>query len=237
MSLIVASSNLFADLDGRILVSIASLAAYFVYHRYEPAGVLPALGFLVAVPGLLSASLRGISSTILGTIVVIFPLYWSLLVLVTVAYRISPFHPLARYPGPLLCKISKGWIAYLVARYGKAHIYVQELHEKYGEVVRIGPNELSISHKDMSTAVLGAKGLPRGPYYDTREHEAGVSLDGLRDPALHTIRRKPWARGMNSTAMKYYEDLVRSQVGELARAFHQREGEKVDISAWMTFFG
>ncbi len=73
--------------------------------------------------------------------------------------------------------------------------------------------------------------------YDTREHEAGVSLDGLRDPALHTIRRKPWARGMNSTAMKYYEDLVRSQVGELARAFHQREGEKVDISAWMTFFG
>ncbi|THH00159.1 hypothetical protein EW026_g2323 [Hermanssonia centrifuga] len=89
----------------------------------------------------------------------------------------------------------------------------------------------------MSTAVLGAKGLPRGPYYDTREHEAGVSLDGLRDPALHTIRRKPWARGMNSTAMKYYEDLVRSQVGELARAFHQREGEKVDISAWMTFFG
>lgn len=73
----------------------------------------------------------------------------------------------------------------------------------------------------------------------TRIHEAGVSLDGLRDPALHAVRRRPWARGMNSASMKYYEQLIHATVGDLTGAFKQRmeTGEVVDLSAWMTFFG
>jgi cytochrome P450 len=73
--------------------------------------------------------------------------------------------------------------------------------------------------------------------YDTRAHEAGISLDGLRDQALHTARRRPWARGMNSASMKYYEELAKSTVSDLITAFSQREGETIDISQWMTFFG
>lgn len=73
--------------------------------------------------------------------------------------------------------------------------------------------------------------------YDTRQHEAGVSLDGLRDPALHVVRRRPWARGMNSASMKYYEELIRSTVGDLLSSLRQRTNDTVDISAWMTFFG
>lgn len=119
----------------------------------------------------------------------------------------------------------------------------------------VGPNELSITHGDFPTSVLGPKGMPRGPCeycfynilrsrlrkcfadYQTRIHEAGTSLDGLRDMALHTVRRRPWARGMNSASMKYYEELVRSTVGDLLTGLRQREGETVDISRWMTFFG
>lgn len=73
--------------------------------------------------------------------------------------------------------------------------------------------------------------------YNTRIHEAGTSLDGLRDEALHTVRRRPWARGMNSASMKYYEELLKNTVVDLMTAFRQREGEVVDISQWMTFFG
>lgn len=83
---------------------------------------------------------------------------------------------------------------------------------------------------------------PRAPLthptdYNTREHDAGVSLDGLRDMSLHTVRRRPWAKGMNSTAMKHYEGLIRSTVDDLLAALHEREGQRLDISAWMTFFG
>lgn len=73
--------------------------------------------------------------------------------------------------------------------------------------------------------------------YDTREHEAGVSLDGMRDPVLHVARRRPWARGMNNAAMKHYEELLRETVGDLVRAFKSRENEVVDVSTWMTYFG
>ena len=64
-----------------------------------------------------------------------------------------------------------------------------------------------------------------------------MSLDGMRDQALHAVRRRPWARGMNSAAMKYYEDLIRSTAGDLITGLKQRVNKPVDISEWMTFFG
>ena len=52
-------------------------------------------------------------------------------------YRLSPFHPLARYPGPILFKVSKLWSAF-AAYQGKLHVYHKEMHEKYGPIVRVG---------------------------------------------------------------------------------------------------
>ena len=101
--------------------------------------------------------------------------------------------------------------------------------------------------------MLGAKGLPRGPCayhafvawtsanlgadYDSRRHEAGMSLDGMRDQALHAVRRRPWARGMNSASMKYYEELIRETLGDLIVALKQRTGRPIDMSEWTNFFG
>lgn len=52
-------------------------------------------------------------------------------------YRISPFHPLTRYPGPLLAKVSKLWHIWK-SWDGKQHLYIQALHNKYGDIIRIG---------------------------------------------------------------------------------------------------
>ena len=51
------------------------------------------------------------------------------------------------------------------------------------------------------------------------------------------MRRRPWARGMSSTSMKYYEELVNHVVKELVTAFNQRVGEVVDFTEWATYFG
>lgn len=52
------------------------------------------------------------------------------------------FHPLSSYPGPILCKISRipFWIENLR---GNQVYFVKKLHDKYGTVIRLGPNELS----------------------------------------------------------------------------------------------
>ena len=65
------------------------------------------------------------------------PAYLSAIAASVLIYRLSPFHPLARYPGPLICKLSKFSYGFLSIG-GRAHVYVKRLHEHYGDVVRIG---------------------------------------------------------------------------------------------------
>ncbi|KAL2815869.1 cytochrome protein [Aspergillus cavernicola] len=64
-------------------------------------------------------------------------LYW--------AWRVTYnryLHPLGHYPGPLFATISR--IPYIRAyTQGRLHQYVQALHNQYGDVVRIAPDELS----------------------------------------------------------------------------------------------
>jgi hypothetical protein len=59
--------------------------------------------------------------------------------IVTVLYRISPFHPLARYPGPIINKATSLASAYAVLT-GKRHLISKDLHERYGPFVRNGIN-------------------------------------------------------------------------------------------------
>lgn len=81
---------------------------------------------------------------------------WSIylvsLVLCTVTYRISPFHPLAKYPGPLACKVSKIWFAF-VAWQGKQHLYYNQLHRRYGDIVRIGTPFVILAFSLLATSV------------------------------------------------------------------------------------
>lgn len=77
-------------------------------------------------------------------------------------YRLSPLHPLASYPGPVLCRVSKMWTAY-IAYNGKLQHYYKTLHDTYGPIVRVGPNEISIVDKEAIPAILGAHGMPKGP--------------------------------------------------------------------------
>ena len=51
---------------------------------------------------------------------------------------------LHRYPGPILAKFSNLW-HYLDVRSNHHHDHLIELHRRYGDVVRIGPNRLSIA--------------------------------------------------------------------------------------------
>ncbi len=54
-----------------------------------------------------------------------------------VMYRLSPWHPLARFPGPPLRKVSELVGAYYAA-IGKKATAISELHKQYGSVVRTG---------------------------------------------------------------------------------------------------
>jgi hypothetical protein len=92
---------------------------------------------LIVVPALLSAPISYAGRSPYTALPLAFTAYWSGLSFFTLAYRLSPFHPLANYPGPILAKSSKLWGAYLGAT-GDQHRCLKRLHDRYGDVVRIG---------------------------------------------------------------------------------------------------
>lgn len=64
------------------------------------------------------------------------------------------FHPLRRYPGPLLAKFTDYW-RFQNVRTRKSHLSRVELHKRYGPVVRVGPNTLSIADPAYISKIYG----------------------------------------------------------------------------------
>ena len=75
------------------------------------------------------------------------------LYLVQVVYY-TFFHPLRKVPGPVFARFSGAWrnIRYFRSTW---HEDILELHEKYGPVVRIAPNEVSFVDPKALTALYG----------------------------------------------------------------------------------
>ena len=92
---------------------------------------------LLAIPAYLTFLYLPHAGSTIQAAVKVFGLFWSTLVTSILAYRLSPWHPLAKYPGPLLCKLTKFHLAYFSLG-GKQYLYYYELHRKYGHVVRVG---------------------------------------------------------------------------------------------------
>ncbi|KAI1781948.1 hypothetical protein LXA43DRAFT_1069521 [Ganoderma leucocontextum] len=119
----------------------AALAMHQLLCRYETYTfafyglalfIPPAL--IVAVP---FYNLGHFTTPTLGSFLQCLVLYLTTLAGSIFAYRFSPFHPLARYPGPLIGKLSGFWMAY-VSTGGRQQHYLKALHDRYGDVVRIG---------------------------------------------------------------------------------------------------
>ncbi|CAL1708185.1 unnamed protein product [Somion occarium] len=212
----------------------ASFVVWNIYHRYEPAGFLSAGFLLFAIPGFIAHQVQPLFSSLTRAYLTIFTIYWGVILLFTTAYRLSPFHPLAKYPGPTACKVSKIWMSVIAAK-GYTHRYVCDLHTQYGDVVRIGPNELSFRHEDLINPILANKELRKGPYYDIRTQDGVSPLDGLKDYAEHAARRRLWNRGTSVASAKTYTDHLRHVIDEFMQALAQRQDQTIDISKWMSF--
>lgn len=165
------------------LLGFSSLlqTAHFVYRWFEPRELYLHFILLVLAPLVLTPFLIASFSHVLLAALSAWICYLASLVACTVAYRLSPIHPLYKYPGPLLCKVTKLYFTGVVFG-GKQHKYYNQLHRRYGDIVRIGascdysktelqvsrvfphgpgPNELSFSSHDFIGPVYGPNGMPK----------------------------------------------------------------------------
>ena len=109
---------------------------HLVCKTWEPYKPLSQVLVVLGVPSLLTTFLAPHFAPA-AAFVLTYTVYYATLCTSIALYRLSPFHPFYRYPGPVLCKLSQIWFAW-VASGGKQHLWIQQLHEQYGDVVRIG---------------------------------------------------------------------------------------------------
>lgn len=222
--------------DAVVLTVTTSFITYLIFKRFEPDRLIPVGFLLVFVPSCLVPVIHLHVRNIILAVVTTFTSHYALILLYVALYRLSPFHPLAQYPGPIKNKLSKFTSSYIAAK-GKQHVYVRKLHERYGDIVRTGPNEISVNRADTVQPVLGAGGLPKGHWWYNRGPSGQQpAIIAQRDPVEHKRRRRTWDRAFSSAAIKNYDVIVIKKVRELMEQFEKRAGQEIDLSMWMTYF-
>ncbi|KAJ8507214.1 hypothetical protein ONZ45_g10397 [Pleurotus djamor] len=215
---------------------VGGFCCYLFFKRFEPTHPLIHLFAFVIVPLAWSILIVGGPSQRLSvTTLRIIGCYLGAVTLSVLSYRLSPFHPLAKYPGPVLYKATRWWPA-LVGLSGKQHLRYEELHKRYGNVVRVGPNELSIIDPEAINPLMGSSELPKGPSWIGRQADLEVhSLPGIQTVEEHLRRRKPWNRALSTSAVKDYEVVLTSRVRQLANTLSKQQGS-LDLSLWINYF-
>ncbi|KAJ7453160.1 cytochrome P450 [Mycena latifolia] len=145
-------------------------------------------------------------------------------------YRLSPFHSLWEYPGPISHKISELPMLYYTLL-GKTHIHVRKLHDKYGRTVQIGPNSVSFLSMAAISYIYGsASALDKASAYDI-QHMDGEGVFFIKDKATHSKRRRIWNRSFSESALSGYHDQVVQEIEHLMQCLLKRTSDngKVDL--------
>ncbi|KAK8135037.1 hypothetical protein PG984_007049 [Apiospora sp. TS-2023a] len=187
----------------------------------------------------------------------------SVIAVVTVALVLSAIRalrcPLSKIPGPWYSRFTRLVLKYHILA-GREMYYIHSLHQRYGPVVRITPQDVAVADLDGFAQIhrVGSAFL-KGPWYDSVK----PSIFRERDPKKHSERRRLFARAFSKTALRAnWEPAVRQTVEKAvgrikAEAMQQQQrqqqnndkptgrkkgsddadggGGKADILRWWTF--
>ena len=164
-----------------LLGCVIGLLAQGIIRIYEPSSIQQYLTLPFALAAINQVSF---SATIIE-IALVLASFLTTIGLCVLYYRVlSSAHPLHHVPGPILARITQlGQFYQLVI--GKPRVYQRRLHQLFGPIVRIGPNEVSICDASVLTTVFGAKPWLKGKAYSfTASGGAAASetaLSAIRD--------------------------------------------------------
>ena len=129
-----------------------------------------------------------------------------------IIYRLL-LHPLARYPGPLLGRVTDVYSAYH-AWTGKRHHDFDRLHQKYGPIVRYGPNSISFNSSAALPVIYGYKAnVQKAKWYSAIPSKKGAwSTHSVIDRAMHARKRRVLAQAFSDSAFKGLQRYIFSTV-------------------------
>ncbi|KAF9804687.1 hypothetical protein IEO21_09276 [Rhodonia placenta] len=102
------------------------------------------------------------------------------------------FSPLAGLPGPWYAAISDFWLTTHVVRMQQCRI-VQDLFERYGPVVRVGPNKVVFCNASTMRSVYCVHKFDKSTYYKSLLTNNNDHAMTTLPNAQHAVRRKAYA--------------------------------------------
>ena len=78
------------------------------------------------------------------------------------------------------------------------HRKTQELHAQYGDFVRTGPRELSITRASAVDLIYGSSSVcEKATWYDQNSSDPDkVGIENVRGKQKHGLRRRAWDKGL-----------------------------------------
>ncbi|KAK4653470.1 hypothetical protein QC762_506640 [Podospora pseudocomata] len=148
-----------------------------------------------------------------------------------ITYRLF-FHPLRHIPGPFLAKITKLYGPY-TARNGQMHLEQTKLFKKYGNFVRIAPNEvfmLSVEGiQKIHARDSGCRKLNAG-IYDVIHFKGAHNLNSVLTREEHGPRRKIWERAFTTKALAIHEPKTREVCHRWLNKIASLNGQPINTS-------
>ncbi|KAL2349697.1 cytochrome P450 [Cryomyces antarcticus] len=154
----------------------------------------------------------------------------TLLLLTTYVYR-AFFHPLSRIPGPLLPRVTSLWLYYHSYR-GTECTAIHRLHQQYGSVVRVAPNEVDISDgAGLAPVYTGRGGFLKARCYENFDIDGHPSIFSALDPAHRASRAKPVVPMFATSAIRARSDILYGCVDRMVARMQaeSKSGKPVNI--------
>lgn len=160
--------------------------------------------------------------------------------------------PLSYFPGPKLWAISR-IPSQLSVLSGHTHLDIAVLHDRYGPVVRIGPNELAFNtpaaFRDIYGNRPGRKIFSKDPTKYVVPPNGVDHLVSTADNEVHARHRKLLAPAFSERSLKDQEGIVRGYVDALITKLRAQISETaitgaeshslwsgaIDIKSWLNF--
>lgn len=133
------------------------------------------------------------------------------------------FHPLSRVPGPRLAACTSLWLAW--------HTYVGDectvifrLHEQYGPVLRVAPNDIDIADGDATEPIYIEKGgFPKSEAYSKFDIDGHTTIFSTQTLPARASRAKAVAPLFSTASIRNSQPIISGVIDQFIARI-QREG-------------
>ncbi|MCJ1436398.1 hypothetical protein MMC27_005777 [Xylographa pallens] len=165
-------------------------------------------------------------------------LFGTLILLAVAVHVFVNFWRLRKIPGPLIAAFSRAWLLNTVNSGDAAQRYAAT-SQRYGRLVRTGPNHLLTSDPDVVKRILSVhSGYRRGPWYDfLRLDPRNSYLVTEQDHNAHQAKRHQMAAGYAGTDIVDFEPIINACIQDWITHIHvfgistENSTVKVDLAS------